>query len=364
MEKVFDIHAHYTFEIPLEETVELFRKEFMETGTEKCCFLSLPQEVKGDKYLFDGMQNIKGLYLKRAFSPNGYAFAGLEHPFDHSDEESISKDFEKQAEKYLSVGYDGMKMLEGYPSLLKAWKTVPLDSVIYDRFYSFMEENGYPIIMHAGNPTENWDISTASLDAIRAGRVYDSSYPTKAEITAQVFGVLKKHPKLKLALAHWGFMSDEKENAERFLGEYENTIFDITPGGEQFINMQKDWEYWLRLIEKYQNRIVYGTDAYAFPCGEVESWREWFWRRPKLIRQFFETDTEHEYLGKKFCGVRLDKKIRRKIYWENAERLLAEPKKIDDNYLLKTAEGLVGTTQKSVYAETDLQYIIKTLNRS
>jgi hypothetical protein len=38
-----------------------------------------------------------------------------------------------------------------------------------------MEQNGYPIIMHMANPKENWDISTASEDAIKLGRVYDSS---------------------------------------------------------------------------------------------------------------------------------------------------------------------------------------------
>jgi hypothetical protein len=77
MEKVFDLHIHYTFELPLKETITIFKEEFAATGTEKYCFLSLPHEVEDDLVVYDELQNIKGLYLKQVFSPNAYAFAGL-----------------------------------------------------------------------------------------------------------------------------------------------------------------------------------------------------------------------------------------------------------------------------------------------
>lgn len=329
MKDVFDIHIHYTFDIPLAETVAIFKEEFAATNTKKGCFLSLPHHAKNDVVGYDETQNIKALYLKKAFAPDFYAFSGLVHPQDHSDEKAVAKEFLRQAEEYFSVGYDGMKMLDGYPSLLKAWG-VPLDSKVYDGYYAFMEENGYPIILHAGNPQENWDITKASAQAIQAGRVYDESYPTKAEITAQVFRVLKKHPKLKLIIAHFGFMSYDMAEAERFLF-YPNTLFDTTPGGEQLINMGKDWDKWLPFWEKYQDRILYGTDYYAFP--KDEDWETAFQRRPKFLRQFFETDTEHEYLGEKFKGVKLEDGLLQKICWDNAEHILGKPKIIDEEYL-------------------------------
>ena len=363
MEKVFDVHIHYTHDISLDRMIEIFKKEFAETKTEKGCFLSIPHEnsATDNAVRYAETQNIKGLYLKRAFAPDFYAFAGLVHPQTHTDEKAISKDFLRQVEEYFSVGYDGMKMLEGYPSLLKGWG-VPLDSKIYDEYYSFMEENGYPIIMHIANPNENWDISKADAYAIKVGRVYDSSFPTKDEITAQTFGIMKKFPKLKLILAHCGFFSQEKENAERFLGDYENTALDITPGGEQLINMGKEWDYWLPFIEKYQDRFFYGTDFYAFPDDDEERWKISFWRRPRLIRQFFETDTAHDYAGTPFCGIKLDEKLRKKIYWDNAERLLGKPKKIDENYMLTEAKRLLKLPNNSMQcAETDLRYIIAKL---
>ena len=81
MEKVFDLHIHYSFDIPIDQMVNIFKEEFAETGTEKFCFLSLPHHANGkDKLFLSANQNVKGLYLKHVFSPNGYAFAGLIHP--------------------------------------------------------------------------------------------------------------------------------------------------------------------------------------------------------------------------------------------------------------------------------------------
>lgn len=361
MKEVFDVHIHYTHAVSLEKMIDVFGREFEETNTKKGCFLSIPHDLHAGEteVSYAETQNIKGLYLKRAFAPDFYAFAGLVHPQWHTDEKAIAKHFLRQAEEYFSVGYDGMKMLEGYPSLLKAW-SVPLDSKIYDEYYAFMEANGYPIIMHIANPSENWDITKADAYAIKAGRVYDNTYPSKDEITNQTFGIMKKFPKLKLILAHCGFFSQERYNAERFLGEYENTGLDITPGGEQLLNMSREWNYWLSFIEKHQNRIFYGTDFYAFPDDDIERWRISFWRRPRLIRELFETDTEHDYAGTPFCGVKLDSALLKKIYWENAERTLGKPKAIDTAYLLREAQRLSALpNKKAPYADEDLQYIIK-----
>ena len=350
MEKVFDLHVHYSFDIPLRETVEIFQAEFAATHTEKYCFLSLPHHASDGRVTLDALQNIKGLFLKSVFQPNAYAFAGLVHPSEHVDKQAVSASFLAQAQAYVAAGYDGIKMLEGYPSLMKAWG-LPLDDACYEEFYRFAEEKSIPILIHVANPKENWDISQASEYAIQAGRVYDSTYPTKEEITAQIFRILQKFPNLMLILAHFGFMSYDIKEAERFLS-YPNTRFDITPGGEQFIHMGKAWDRWLPFWEKYQDRILYGTDYYAFP--KDENWETAFQRRPKFLRQFLETDACHEYLDERFCGINLPKALRDKIYRENFIKLLGAPKEIDCAYLRFEAKRLLPWTDKG----EDLEYII------
>ena len=359
MEKVYDIHVHYTFDIPLNETIDIFKEEFLKTGTEKFCFLSVPHHGSHNEGVsFDEMQNVKALFLKKVFGDNAYAFAHLEHPVSHDDTEKCANDFLNQAKEFLSVGYDGFKMLEGYPSIVKGWNLF-VDSPVYDKFYSYMEEGAYPIIMHIANPEENWDIESVPEYARQAGRFYDESYPTKAALTASVLNVMKKHPRLKLLLAHMGFFSYDINEALEFMS-YPNTMLDVTPGGEQLINMKAHWDVWLPFFEKYQDRILYGTDFYAFP--KDDNFEIAFNRRPSFVHQFFETDTEHDYLGERFCGVKIDKSIRDRIYRENFSALFKERKNIDENYLKEKLISLSSLENKhSPYADFDIAYMLENL---
>lgn len=364
MKKVFDAHVHHRFEMPIEEAVRIFKLEFPVTGTEKQAFMSLPNNVSPEgQFYLDEMQNMRMLFLKYAFSPNAYAFSGLEHPLNvaEMDSECLSKEYLRQAEEYASVGYDGMKMLEGYPSMRKAMKRTLCDKV-YDRYYSFLEENQIPVTMHVANPETFWNVDSIDEYSKKMGRGCDETYPTKAQLQEEVDGIMKKHPKLRLALAHFGFMSYDIEQAKRWLDEYEHTMFDLTPGGEQLLNMQKNWSEWEKFFAEYQDRIIYGTDYYAFP--QDEKWEENFLRRPKFLREFFETDTEHDYGGRPFRGIKLDEDILQKIYWDNAMKWFGEPKKIDLSYMQKKSEELLEKPNKyAKFANEDLRYIVSQLNK-
>lgn len=363
-EKVFDMHVHYTMAIPLPETIEIFKEEFEATGTEKYNFMSLPHHADHDEFTFAEAHNVKGLFLKKVFSPNAYAYAHLEHPLDvaeRSDEE-LAALYLKQAKEYYAAGYDGMKMLEGYPSMRKVMKR-RLDDLVYDPYYSFLEENKIPVTMHVANPETFWDITKVDAWSLKAGRFCDETYPTKAQLHEEVDGILKKHPKLRLTMAHFGFMSYDIEQAKRYL-DYENTLFDLTPGGEQLLKMRETWdEEWHDFFVQYQDRIMYGTDFYAFGKGKSkEAWETAFWRRPRFVRQFFETNEEHLYGNRPFRGVKLEKSILDKIYRENAMREMGEPRKIDLAYLAAKAEERLKMPNKTeAFADEDLKYILKNL---
>lgn len=363
MEKVFDIHTHYTEILrptTITEKIEIFKKEMEVTGAEKIGFMSAPHHADNGKTLtFEYMQNIRGLFLKYAFSPNGYALAGLEHPMAAVDSETRANSYLKQAEEYHGAGFDGFKMMEGAPMIRKAMG-FPLCDKAYDKYYSFLEENRIPVTLHVANPAENWNPTKIDEYALKRGRYCDETYPTKEELHAEVEEIMKKHPKLRLFLAHFGFMSYDIEQAKRWL-EYENTMFDLTPGGEQLIHMGKEWDTWHEFFVTYQDRIVYGTDLRAFPYTTQEEWETMVMRRPAFIRQFFETNTEHEYLGEKFRGVQLEKEIREKLYYKNAEREYGAPRKIDFAYMIKKAESLLNVPDKQAYADEDLKYIITTV---
>ena len=191
--------------------------------------------------------------------------------------------------------------------------------------------------MHIANPDESWDPNTTDQALIRMERVYDRSFPSKEEITAQIFRVMEKHPTLRLTLAHFGFFSRHSEDAERFL-VYPNTKLDLTPGGEQFLNMRENWENWRSFFDRYAERLMYGTDFYAFPRNDMESWKKSVHIRPQFLKQFLGTTTKHDYNGASYIGVGLPNEMLEKLVRTNALAHYGMSKPIDRSFFDKEFE--------------------------
>ncbi|MBQ8685376.1 MAG: amidohydrolase family protein [Clostridia bacterium] len=334
--KVFDCHVHSSMPQSVEKSVKVFEQIFDMLSVEKCSFMSIPQH---DKENIDYKQNIKDLFFKNYFSPNGYAFAGLEYKRELDDKERAN-DHLKQAEEYIGAGFDGMKMLEGKPSVRREFNRRLADPV-FDKFFAFMEENGLPVTLHNADPYEFWDISKMTPEAIARGWANGPDDLTKEEMTEDVFEVLKKHPKLHLTLAHFGFFGNDHAAAVRFFGDYEYTRLDTTPAGEEYFHMLADWDKWRKFIEEHADRIKYGTDTYNFiQTTSLEAWERSVSARPNLVRNFFATDGEHEYYGEKYKGVKFSEEIVEKIFWKNAEKEYGTPKKIDGAWVEKKLAAL------------------------
>ncbi len=328
-EKIFDAHLHYMMKIPVRESVMSYRKIFALENVIGANFLSIPEDVD---YL-DPQQNLKALYFKHTLAPVVYAFAGVE--FDRSIPYEAKSDYYlNQITEYYNAGFDGIKMYAGKPYMRRA-TGLPLCDPAYDAFYAFAEEKQFPIIMHIADPKEFWDISQISEAAIARGWFCDDSYPTYEAFYDEVFGIMEKFPRLRLTLAHWGFFSYSIPQAEKFLS-YPNTLIDTTPGGEQIQHMHEyGIEAWKAFIEKYSHRILYGTDIEnnPLPLQNTADWENFTFVRSNLLRNFFETDTEHSYYNNfNYTGIALAKKYLDRIYYENALREYPAPRPINYDY--------------------------------
>ena len=81
------------------------------------------------------------------------------------------------------------------------------------------------------------------------------------DLHRETLELLDKHPKLNAILAHFFFLSDDMAEAERIMEKYPNVYFDITPGTEMYENFAKYTDSWREFFIKYQERIIFGTDA-------------------------------------------------------------------------------------------------------
>lgn len=339
-EKVFDGHIHTLMRVPVRESLYLFDREFEELGVDKFCFASCPLHEHGDVEM-DKLQNMKCLYYKAIYSPDAYAYCDLEHDFDMPLDQRAEY-YLNQAKENLAHGFDGFKILEGMPKYLKKLG-LKLSDAVYEPFWAYLEENGVPVLIHLGHPKRFWDRKRVGEYWIKRGCFYGegSGYPAFYEIIEDMFAVMDKHPQLKLTLAHFGFMSEDYDLAERFM-KYPNTKFDVTPGGEQLINMLNGdkRQTWIDFIVKNIDRIKYGTDLYQFEYVNEKQWLKAIHTRPDMIRQVFGSNKEHDYAGDKFVGIKLPKKLRKKIYRDNLLNELGEPKPIDYDWAIDKIKKL------------------------
>jgi len=358
MKKVFETHLHYIQKVPLRESVQLFEKCFALYNAQKYVFLSFPND--GQSKVNDTTQNIKGLYYKNYFKGDGYVYAGLEHHFWDRDKDS--EDFYNQIKEYHKVGFDGIKMYEGHPHMYKL-TDYALDDMVYDKFFNYAEKEGIPLTMHLGNDPSFWDKDKITYYWRYVRNCYfDETFPTIDKQYQDLFKVLERHPNLKFTLAHLGFMADKYDYAERFMS-YENTRLDLTPAGNQIVAMGNDQDLWKPFLKKYQHKIKFGTDDYNFYCGDQKEWERIELVRPTLIKNFFETTSEHVYNEKTFKGIGADDEMISAIYFDNAQKELGNPKEIDKDYVINTAKKLIENFSPDTLNGYDLKCIVDDIKK-
>lgn len=300
-------------------------------------------------------QNLTCALYKLLHPNNVYAYGSLMYPYYPLDNNiPYEYNFVEQVKKLMAIGFDGIKMLEGKPTLRKKIG-VPLDSPIYDDYYSYLEEHKIPIVFHAADPETFWDKETAPEFSFEQGWFYgDGTFPEKETIYKEIDGVLNKFPDLRIIFAHFYFLSNYLERAEEFLDKWKNVSLDITPGREMYDNFSRKPAEWHDFFTKYQNRIVFGTDMEAsmFQGGPSDI--------INTMRRFLETKDKFNNWGFKINGLGLDKTVVEKIYSKNFEAYAGSaPKRIKPDALLDECLKIKGIVQNSTALHTHTQEIDK-----
>lgn len=316
---VIDAHIHIMGGI---DSIEVIKKQKAQYGYSAANILSI--EAMGDN-----TQNAKCIAYKH-LSPGDYAFAGLNY--------KSHKDFLTQAKVLYDMGFDGFKMIEGKPDVRKQIG-IALDDPSYDPFYSFLEEKELPLLLHAADPATFWDAEKTPSFAKENGWFYgDGSHLSKEEINSEVEGVLRKHRNLKLILAHFYFMSDDLDRAERLMDEFPNLHFDITPGTEMFTDFSRDINAAKTFFNKYQNRIIFGTDNFDIESEDDRDIKDVI---NNLLYSFLCSDKEFCSWDLKLCGINLEQAALENILYKNFQRLVVAPRLINKEKVIEYCTKLI-----------------------
>lgn len=268
------------------------------------------------------------LLFKLRHPGRAYAFGSLHYLPDGAP--AGGKDLLEQAKWLMSLGFDGMKMLDGKPDGRKRIG-IPLDSPVYDLYFDYLEQESIPVLYHAADPAVFWDRDNVPAEAVKNNWAYmDDTFVSKAGIYREVGGILQKHPGLRVIFAHFYFMDEEGiDKASAFLERWPNVSFDLTPG-MMYQTFAKD-DGWKEFFTKYQDRLLFGTDN---DYGES---KELLY----VLRTFLETGNEVDYWETTLRGMAMGRKALEKIYRSNFEKYAGNnPKAVNTSQLRAECERL------------------------
>lgn len=322
--RIVDSHSHLSYGKP-EKLIEM--ADFF--GFEKLAVMAIPMER-------NPLNTLECLLMKRLAPEKVYVYGGMTYFKDHP---ATRETHEEQLSLMMNAGCDGWKLLESKPSVYKNLQ-IPLNSDVFEGAFAMAEREQIPVTWHAGDPATFWSADTAPEFAVRNKWLcVGEGFPTLSELYAQVEDVFKKHPLLRASLAHLYFTSDDRAHAERMLETYKNFFMDITPGSEMYYAFLKDREGWTEFFEKWQDKIVFGTDMeddmqdIVFGSQEVIN---------GLVTSTLIGNTYFESAGAKGTGLGLKEEVLRKIFAENFEKRAGKtPKPLNEAGLNAYAEWLM-----------------------
>ncbi len=336
--KFADLHTH----IPssdIEESLAMFQ-ELIDLGVKDFNIASIT-------YLgYSVDTNLLSLYCKEKIKEAKVSVFGGLYYSPTINHFGIS--FLQQAERLLEMGCDGFKFIENKPNYRKH-NGFGINSKIYDDMFDMLEEKQVPLLCHVNDPEDFWHPEIIATwpngqYILDHGWCYHTpDYLTHQEIYDEVLARLNKNPKLNIVFAHFMFISEKIEFAEKLMETYPNLKFDLTPGWEMYVGFAKNYERWHAFFEKYSHRILYGTDTHFYPMNK---------KIHETVRyaiggestEIVMPHVEHA----KMRGFDLSQEAQENIAYKNYMRLIGgEPKPVNKKLMAEEAAWMMQRVQNS-----------------
>ncbi len=216
-----------------------------------------------------------------------------------------------------------------------------VDDPKLDPLFEAAGQLGLPVSIHTGDPKAFWqppDEKNERLEELRAHPdwlFYGEPVPSWAELFAQFERRVARHPKTVFIGVHFGNDPEDPDTVGRMLDKYPNLYIDTAARVPEIGRQNPD--KMRQFFEKYQDRILFGTDlgvgetqddmmygsngASAPTLADERRFFDSTWRYFETRDKQFESPTPIQ--GKwKIDGIGLPEAVLRKLYFENATRLL------------------------------------------
>jgi hypothetical protein len=222
------------------------------------------------------------------------------------------------------MGAGGIKIWKnlGLRSRDASGKLIPVNDPRLDPLWKKAGELKLPILIHILDPPANFvpldqfNEDYEWLGGNTSYSFYGADFPSPSLVYSQFEDVLTKHPDTIFIGAHLLSIGDDLSYLSSLMDKHPNLYVDTAFMTHRLGRQPRSAR---TFCLKYQDRIMFGTDA--FPT--LEDYRAHF--------RFYETDDEYfdppfSYMPLprwKISGIALPDDVLKKIYYQNAERILA-----------------------------------------
>ncbi len=330
---VIDVHAHLSWSIPLGK----------EGTTPK--HTATPEEVLAvmDRKNIRTMINLTGGWgpvlaetVRYWHTPGPSRFLVFTEPcWNRAAEPGYPKFQADELARARQAGARGLKILKTLGLYLREKITAgPLVKVDDPRFDLMWEAAGalkLPVAIHTSDPeafflpidrfNERWEELHAHPDWSFHGK----DFPSNQELMEARNRVAARHPRTQFIYLHVG----DSENlpwVSQWLDRYPNVWVEI---GARIGELGRQPRMARKFFDRYQDRILFGTDA--VPHGDEYPQQVFCDQLYEIYYRFLETEDEYfDYAPARIppqgrwriYGLGLPERILRKVYHQNAERLL------------------------------------------
>jgi hypothetical protein len=217
-------------------------------------------------------------------------------------------------------------------------KLIPIDDPRFDPIMAKAAKLNAVIAIHVGDPkaffepptpqNERWD----ELQLAPDWSFYGQDYPPLLELWRQTQRLVSRHPDTTFLFIHLG-MAEDLDYMEKLLDAHPNVYVDTSARVPEF--GRHPVEKQRHFFTKFQDRILFGTDLAIGPdhwqLGSVSETPVGFEDAVKFYEahfRFFETDLKNidhptPIQGRwKVNGIHLPPEVLRKLYYDNAEKLI------------------------------------------
>ncbi|MFC5740820.1 amidohydrolase family protein [Dyella tabacisoli] len=236
------------------------------------------------------------------------------------------------------VGARGLKLLKTLGLYLRErideGPLVAVDDRRFDPMWEACAAYNMPVFLHVSDPEAFFLPADAhneryeELSQHPDWSFYGPEFPSNDELIAARNRMIARHPKTTFALMHVGNGAENLAAVADCLDRFPNTMVDISARIGELGRQPRNAR---RFFDRYQDRILFGTDAVPSPYGDDVPQQLFGDELYEIYYRFLETEDEYfDYApaatppqGRwSIYGLGLTDDILRKIYHDNAARLL------------------------------------------